>query len=309
MALFRAKFVNADLFKKVISGVKDLLVEVNILCGRSGVSMQAMDGSHVSLVDFRLNRKAFVGETCFVEDARKQAGVPVGISMKTLADIAGCIDKKDSLTLEATDTELCLESENAKQSRLAKFRLPTMDIDSEHMSIPDLGYRASARVLASEFKRVVDSMMMLGDTMIVTFSVVGLEFRAVGAATENVNQARVLMQATQEEDPTADNVVIKIEDDKHQEGAKTVVTVQLATRYMRHFAKAAGASEFVTIRASRDAPVLVQYDLLDDEKTNVGWLKFHLAPKITENDHDAAAEQQDQDQDHDDNDEGHEHDE
>jgi proliferating cell nuclear antigen len=48
--MFEVKFKEAATLKKIIESIKDLVKNVNIDVSNSGISMQAMDSSHVALV-------------------------------------------------------------------------------------------------------------------------------------------------------------------------------------------------------------------------------------------------------------------
>jgi proliferating cell nuclear antigen len=48
--MFEARLKEASILKKIIEAIKDLVKTVNIDATSSGISMQAMDSSHVALV-------------------------------------------------------------------------------------------------------------------------------------------------------------------------------------------------------------------------------------------------------------------
>ncbi|CAG7820164.1 unnamed protein product, partial [Allacma fusca] len=47
--MFEAKLLEAGILKKVLDAIKDLLNEATFDCSESGLQLQAMDSSHVSL--------------------------------------------------------------------------------------------------------------------------------------------------------------------------------------------------------------------------------------------------------------------
>ena len=53
--MFEARLTQGILLKKVVDAVKDLVNEVNLECSATGFGMQAMDQSHVSLVNFNVS--------------------------------------------------------------------------------------------------------------------------------------------------------------------------------------------------------------------------------------------------------------
>jgi proliferating cell nuclear antigen len=57
--MFEARLVQGNLLKKVLESLKDLLNEATWDCADSGIQLQAMDNSHVSLVSVSLRSDGF----------------------------------------------------------------------------------------------------------------------------------------------------------------------------------------------------------------------------------------------------------
>ena len=57
--MFEARLVQGSLLKKVLDAVKDLLNEATWDASSTGLSLQAMDSSHVSLVSLQLRSEGF----------------------------------------------------------------------------------------------------------------------------------------------------------------------------------------------------------------------------------------------------------
>ena len=57
--MFEARLVQGNLLKKVLESLKDLLNEATWDCSDSGIQLQAMDNSHVSLVSVSLRSDGF----------------------------------------------------------------------------------------------------------------------------------------------------------------------------------------------------------------------------------------------------------
>lgn len=52
----------------------------------------------------------------------------------------------------------------ADQERLSEFDLKLMDIDSEHLGIPEAEYDATVKLPSGEFQRIVKDLSSIGDT-------------------------------------------------------------------------------------------------------------------------------------------------
>lgn len=62
--MFEARLVQGNLLKKVLDAIKDLLNEASWDCADSGIQLQAMDYSHVSLVSVNLRAEGFDKYRC-----------------------------------------------------------------------------------------------------------------------------------------------------------------------------------------------------------------------------------------------------
>ena len=53
---------------------------------------------------------------------------------------------------------------NEDQDKISDFELKLMDIDSEHLGIPDTEYGATVNMPSAEFFRIVHDLSTIGDT-------------------------------------------------------------------------------------------------------------------------------------------------
>ncbi len=84
------------MLKKLLDAVKDLVNDVNFDCTESGISMQAMDSSHVSLIALLLRASGF-------EHYRCDRAINLGLSITNLSKIIKTANNDDVLTLNAED--------------------------------------------------------------------------------------------------------------------------------------------------------------------------------------------------------------
>lgn len=62
--MFEARLVKGSLLKNVLDAIKDLLKQASWDCADSGIQLQAMDNSHVSLVSVSLKAEGFDKYRC-----------------------------------------------------------------------------------------------------------------------------------------------------------------------------------------------------------------------------------------------------
>ena len=92
--MFEARLIQGNLLKKVLESLKDLLNEGTWDCADSGIQLQAMDSSHVSLVSvslrsdgfdkFRCDRQVFKSPLDLAEPHLKPVSVRPGPMYKPL---------------------------------------------------------------------------------------------------------------------------------------------------------------------------------------------------------------------------------
>lgn len=78
--MFEAKLIQGSLLKKIIESLKDLVTEANFDLSPGGVSLQAMDSSHVALVALMLRADAFEDYRC--DRARSIGNSPCHLAVK-----------------------------------------------------------------------------------------------------------------------------------------------------------------------------------------------------------------------------------
>ena len=95
--MFEARLPQANLLKKVLESMKDLVTDANFDCSASGVSLQAMDSSHVSLISLLLRSDGFDHYRC-------DRNLSLGINLGSMSKIMKCSGNDDIVTLKADDS-------------------------------------------------------------------------------------------------------------------------------------------------------------------------------------------------------------
>ena len=163
------------MLKKLTEAMKDLVTEANFDCSSTGISLQAMDSSHVSLVALLLRADGF-------DHFRCDRNISLGINLSSMSKVLKCCNNDDIVTLKADDQAdtMTFMFENSNQDRISDFELKLMDIDSEHLGIPDTDYKCSVKMPAAEFQRICKDLSILGDTVTVAVGKEGVKFSVQG---------------------------------------------------------------------------------------------------------------------------------
>ena len=153
--------------------------------------------------------------------------------------------------------------ENQSADRISDFELKLMDIDSEHLGIPDTDYKSTVKMPAAEFQRICKDLSILGDTVTIAIGKEGVKFSVQG----EMGSGNMTMRSNTSVDTK--------EDDQVEVHFEEPVALNFALRYLNFFTKATPLSGTVLLSLSKDVPLVVEYRLED-----LGHIRFYLAPKI-----------------------------
>merc|ERR1712206_56348 len=157
------------------------------------------------------------------------------------------------------------QCESGDDDRISDFDLKLMQIESEHMEIPEQHYKVIAKLPSAEFQKICRDLKEFGETMQVKASKEGITFSVQG----DVGSGNVLLKP-RESEKLEEKVTLTVNEP---------VTATFALRYLVNFAKAAPLCGTVELGLGPDAPLLVKYSL---DNADNGHMQFYLAPKIDE---------------------------
>lgn len=118
-----------------------------------------MDNSHVALVSMTLKSESFSPFRC-------DRNIALGINLASLQKVLKCAANEDVLTLKAEDAPdvVNMVFENADSDRIAEYDIKLMDIDQEHLGIPDTEYAATISMPCAEFQRICKDLSQLSES-------------------------------------------------------------------------------------------------------------------------------------------------
>lgn len=247
------------LLKKILESIKDLVNDANFDCSDQGIALQAMDNSHVALVSMLLRSDGFDPYRC-------DRNIPLGINLNSLSKILRCAGNEDTITLKANDSGdvLSLVFESPENDRISEYDLKLMDIDSEHLGIPDTEYDATIKMSSNEFARICRDLSTLSESVLIDATKEGIKFSAQG---ELGNGAITLKQ----------NAAVDKEEFATTIELNQPVALTFSLKYLSNFTKASPLAKQVTLCMSTEVPLLIEYKMED-----AGYIRFYLAPKIGE---------------------------
>eukprot|EP00485_Elphidium_margaritaceum_P000434 CAMPEP_0202698260 /NCGR_PEP_ID=MMETSP1385-20130828/11534_1 /ASSEMBLY_ACC=CAM_ASM_000861 /TAXON_ID=933848 /ORGANISM="Elphidium margaritaceum" /LENGTH=267 /DNA_ID=CAMNT_0049354925 /DNA_START=53 /DNA_END=856 /DNA_ORIENTATION=- len=265
--MFEATLEDGDVLKKLIGAIGDLVQDANFDCSDEGIRLQAMDSSHVSLVNLFLSVDSF---SHFVCDAQHT----LGLNLASLNKVLKCSKPKDCITLRHEDDSdtLQLIFADTDDHRTLQFDLKLLDIDQERLVIPETEYASTVKMSSKEFKSVCSDFQTIGDSLGIACTKDGIKFSLSGEIGKGhvIYRHNANIDDVNDLDKTPNTVLIRCQEP---------IAQNFAIRYLAFFTKATSLSKCVTLFMSADVPLVTEYRIDD-----IGHLKYYLAPKIDDGD-------------------------
>ncbi|XP_011194389.1 proliferating cell nuclear antigen [Zeugodacus cucurbitae] len=255
--MFEARLKNATTLKKILDAIKDLLNEGTFDCSDSGIQLQAMDNSHVSLVSLTLRSDGF-------DKFRCDRNLSMGMNLGSMAKILKCANNEDTVTIKAQDNAdtVTFMFESSNQEKVSDYEMKLMNLDQEHLGIPETDYSCVVRMPAMEFARICRDLAQFSESVVICCTKEGVKFSASG----DVGSANVKLAQNLNVDKDDEVIVIEMQEP---------VVLTFACRYLNAFTKATPLSNQVQLSMSADVPLVVEYRIAE-----LGHIRYYLAPKI-----------------------------
>jgi len=259
--MFEARLVQGSLLKKVLEAIKDLLNEASWDCGDTGIQLQAMDNSHVSLVSLNLRAEGFDKYRC-------DRNLIMGMNLTSMSKIMKCAANDDIITMKAQDNAdtVTFMFESPNQEKVSDYEMKLMNLDQEHLGIPETDYACVIKLPAGEFARICRDLSQFGESIVIACTKEGVKFSSAG----DIGTANIKLAQTSSVDKEEEAVVIDMQEP---------VTLTFACRYLNMFTKATPLSPQVSLSMSPDVPLVVEYGIGE-----IGHIRYFLAPKIEDDD-------------------------
>ena len=176
------KTVQIAPFRILITALKDILTDTNIIFTKEHIKIINMDKTHTILVHLLLKAENFEFFNC------KYDRIIIGVNMLHLFKLISSIDNDDTLTLyienedyvEGVVHELGLKFENGdiKQSKIQKLRL--IEPELEELEIPDLIFSSVINLPSSDFQKIIRDLANISDKLEIKSVDNELIFKCVG---------------------------------------------------------------------------------------------------------------------------------
>ncbi len=242
------KTIQASAIKGIFEVLKDIINDVNVYFGPTGVKVLTLDTARVTLVHMFLAAENFEEYTCTGE-------IAAGLNMANTYKLLKSVGPSDTLTMNIKDTDSleCIIENTAKKSKTS-FKLKLLDINEDILEVPDICMNVITTMPSLDFQRIARDMGNLANDMTITRHGTKLEMACRGDFADQ-------------------ETVLEFADD-----VKTRTSATYNLKYINLFTKATGLCSSVQLmQDSSDAemPIVFRYGI-----ANLGDVKFYLAPKM-----------------------------
>jgi len=246
----KVRMEDSKIWKSSIGAIANLIDEAAFKFTSDGVTMKAMDPSHVALIDFELPAKAFA------EYDVKEETI-LGVDLTEMNKIMSRAKPDDGFALEL-DKEKNRLALTFKGKSTRRFSLPLIDISEAELPEPKLEFTASAEVSAGAIQDGLKDAGLVGDN--VRFEVSEKEF----------------YMSSESDSGSAEMKLSKGDEGLRKLDVKQPAKSMYNINYLDDMTKAATSDDVITVNLGTDLPILLNFQMAEGK----GRLKFLLAPRI-----------------------------
>lgn len=257
--MFKASFASAGNFIKIVDALATMIDVATFKVAPTGLSLKAMDPSHVAMVDLQLSKGAFSDYKCDKE-------LPIRINLTDLNRFMkrGAANDSLELSLDQQTNKLKIKFEKGKSHRTFSLGLITED-EEEESPTPTIEFNAKFSLGTDELQRAIKDAQIVGDY--ITFSI-----------SEEV--------LTLEASGDSGDVTINFEELKDKQIKKGKQSAIYSLEYLADIIKAGSVSDSVEIEFSSEMPIQFSFPI----ENEMGKIKYFLAPRVEEEEEEAEKE-------------------
>lgn len=261
--ILKVRTVQISPMRTLMTALKDILLESNIIFTHDGIKIINMDKSHTVLAHLNLEASKFEDYYC------KYPRIVVGVNMLHLFKLINTIDNNDTLTIfiDADDYKdgvvqylgLTFENGDIRQQKNQKLRL--IEPDADELDVPDVQFSSVLTLPSTDFQKIVRDLSVISDVIeissVASSNGAELIFKCVGNFAEaEVRRAEVEGAMT---------YVCRQEDN-------TIIQGRFSLKNLSYFIKCTNLCSHIEMYLENNLPLVVMYHV-----ASLGHIKLCLA--------------------------------
>ena len=254
------KTIQIPHFRTLMTALKDILLETNIIFQQDGIRIVNMDKSHTILAHLFLDSTKFELYNCSFPK------IVIGVNMFHLFKLINSIDNDDTLTIYIEENDyndgvvdnLGLKFENGDIKQCKDQKLKLIEPDEDDLELPQIKYSSILNLPSSDFQKIIRDLGNLSDR---------LEIKSVG--NELIFSCK---------GPFASCTLRRSECDGNMEfiqkqNATDVIQGEFSLKNLGYFIKCTNLCNNIEIYLENNLPLIVKYAV-----ASLGEIKLCLAP-------------------------------
>jgi proliferating cell nuclear antigen len=254
------KTIQIPPFRTLMTALKDILLETNIIFQQDGIRIVNMDKSHTILAHLFLQASKFEYYFC------KYPKIVIGVNMFQLFKLINSIDNDDTLTIYIEENDyndgivdhlgLKFENGDIKQCKDQKLRL--IEPDDDDLELPKIKYSSILNMPSSDFQKIVRDLSNLSDR---------LEIKSVG--NELIFSCNgPFASCTLRRSECDGNMEFIQKQDNDQ-----IIQGEFSLKNLSYFIKCTNLCNSIEVYLENNIPLIVRYSV-----ASLGEIKLCLAP-------------------------------
>jgi len=224
-------------FRKIVSSIKELMVNTEFLFNEDGMCVQSMDTNRICMIDIFLPNNSF--EKYVLDNPCK-----VGIKIDNLNNILK-LSKNSNIKIKRIKDQDTVNIDVSETTRKKiKFEMKIInDIENEHLQMAEFHYEYKINLETAEFKKTIMDLSTFGDKCNITgvINTNSITFTVSGdGGTGSI---------------TIDDMIIETSDD-----APSNINQTYPFKYLLLFAKA-NLADNIKLKLSTTGPLCCEYQL------------------------------------------------
>jgi len=250
-----AKFhmtANKEKLSAILKAIATVTDEPNFQVGKEGLTLRAMDSSHVAMIDFKYASERLDTYLFDVEGSFK-------FSIEEMQKIIARAGKDDTITLETNpDTAKVTVTITGEYERI--FNLPLLQAeDGEEVPIPKLTWKTNVKTTVEALRKALGDVALVTDHVKILANTETVKFEGRG----DLSQADITFTK-------GSDVLFSLESEYKRKPTTAIYSLS----YLEEFVKAVSKDTIANLSYSQDLPLKL------DVSNGLGTIIFFLAPRI-----------------------------
>ena len=253
------KTVQITPFRILMTALKDILLETNIVFQPDGIRIVNMDKSHTILVHLFLSASNFEVFEC------KKSKIIIGVNMVHMFKVINTIDNDDTLTLYIRNCDyddgivqhLSFKFENSDIKQFKTQHLRLIEPDEEVLDLPNVSFSSIINLPSTDFQKIIRDLSCISDKLEIKSVANELIFRCSGQfATAEIRRT--------ESEGGMEFI--------HKQDSSKVTQGEFSLKNLTYFIKCTNLCSQIELYIENDLPLIVKYYV-----ASLGEIKLCLA--------------------------------